>query len=699
MSSFQILPPTQINFYSDFDTSLPTPLHTTHSAPTSDDGDCVIYDNDSTFRQVHAVLQPHDRHCMNGQYYFSHPDIRVEASTPSPLPPAYDTRQDSVASGSGPVGSSEYDWQMYGMGMGLPVTTTHRPFKRARTHQRTPSASTVASTGPASPYTASSFNPQIANTDYSPNSPAQAAYADQALYPKNLPTPLQTPTEPSFYNYYIPTQAAQNAHLAMKGFAIDHHTSDDIASGFYQGSRQSMSSHGNDSPSTPRSGVGETYDAKNYVQNGSLNSNPNVQLFRTESQAYQDELYNSSTNYTSVPATTSKRNPDRLTPHRNLVNERLQTANLARSTSPSSALSRERSPFRDGSALGSDWSTVQAMGTASSIRQQQRAEAAEVEYAQHQPQLRREPTKTISPKDAMLEYTEGDQSSLFQDNIPQGYKQFTGSNDTWQNDFVSQPGASFGNLVAAGPMAPFRASSADGNHEANFNFGQLPPTQQHQPSQIQAVQLQNNSYAAPKMNFADETPEFPAQLTSMESSISDHGPPVSSQESYHQSSMPQRPSDTRARTGTYTCTYHGCTQRFESHNSLKKHKLDTHRSQPKEPMSDDNTDGSTSPRSTESPTPSTAGMTSAAIQARNSQAGPHKCTRINPSTNKPCNTIFSRPYDLTRHEETIHNGRKTKVRCPMCREEKTFSRNDALTRHMRVVHPEVETFGKRGRRD
>ncbi|KAF2207280.1 hypothetical protein CERZMDRAFT_51545 [Cercospora zeae-maydis SCOH1-5] len=91
-------------------------------------------------------------------------------------------------------------------------------------------------------------------------------------------------------------------------------------------------------------------------------------------------------------------------------------------------------------------------------------------------------------------------------------------------------------------------------------------------------------------------------------------------------------------------------------------------------------------------------MTSAALLARNSQAGPHKCTRINPSTGKPCNTIFSRPYDLTRHEDTIHNNRKQKVRCPMCREEKTFSRNDALTRHMRVVHPEVESMGKRPRR-
>ncbi|KAK8208923.1 hypothetical protein BKA81DRAFT_300525 [Phyllosticta paracitricarpa] len=91
-------------------------------------------------------------------------------------------------------------------------------------------------------------------------------------------------------------------------------------------------------------------------------------------------------------------------------------------------------------------------------------------------------------------------------------------------------------------------------------------------------------------------------------------------------------------------------------------------------------------------------MTSAALLARNSQSGPHKCERTNPTTGKPCNTIFSRPYDLTRHEDTIHNARKQKVRCALCVEEKTFSRNDALTRHMRVVHPDVDFPGKHRRR-
>lgn len=181
----------------------------------------------------------------------------------------------------------------------------------------------------------------------------------------------------------------------------------------------------------------------------------------------------------------------------------------------------------------------------------------------------------------------------------------------------------------------------------------------------------------------------------------------SSQESATSTQI-QRPSNTSADTGSYTCTYHGCALRFESSVKLQKHKREAHQPQ-RESLSVYS--GTTSPASpmspgesdSQSPGPmsvsSGSGMTSSALLARNSQAGPHKCSRINPSTGKPCNTIFSRPYDLTRHEDTIHNRQKQKVRCQYCREEKTFSRNDALTRHMRVVHPEVDFQGKRGKRD
>ncbi len=140
------------------------------------------------------------------------------------------------------------------------------------------------------------------------------------------------------------------------------------------------------------------------------------------------------------------------------------------------------------------------------------------------------------------------------------------------------------------------------------------------------------------------------------------------------SGTPQRPSDNWAG-GTYTCTYHGCTLRFDEPALLQEHKREHKR-------------GNGVGR------PGAAGMTSALL---NTQSGPHQCDRINPSTGKPCNTVFSRPYDLTRHEDTIH-ARKQKVRCDRCTDEKTFSRADALTRHYRTCHPKVELPSKQRRR-
>jgi len=103
------------------------------------------------------------------------------------------------------------------------------------------------------------------------------------------------------------------------------------------------------------------------------------------------------------------------TPHRNLVNERLQTANIARSVSPPPAL---RSPLTHGSPLAPASprvSTYYGMG------QQQEERTAQVGEAQHRYQ--REPTKTTSPKDALLDYTDTNQPSLFQDPFPTADKQ------------------------------------------------------------------------------------------------------------------------------------------------------------------------------------------------------------------------------------------------------------------------------------
>ncbi|AOA64099.1 Transcription factor [Komagataella phaffii CBS 7435] len=105
----------------------------------------------------------------------------------------------------------------------------------------------------------------------------------------------------------------------------------------------------------------------------------------------------------------------------------------------------------------------------------------------------------------------------------------------------------------------------------------------------------------------------------------------------------------------------------------------------------------------------------------------HQCQLVNPTTGQKCFKQFSRPYDLIRHQETIHAERKKIFRCILCETDalrhenrvpayydgckfvsvptesgelarvvlpdqppriskKTFSRGDALSRHVRVKH-------------
>ncbi|KAF8002911.1 hypothetical protein HF325_002156 [Metschnikowia pulcherrima] len=85
--------------------------------------------------------------------------------------------------------------------------------------------------------------------------------------------------------------------------------------------------------------------------------------------------------------------------------------------------------------------------------------------------------------------------------------------------------------------------------------------------------------------------------------------------------------------------------------------------------------------------------TAAEILATNPE---HQCELVNPLNGKPCNRKFSRPYDLIRHQETIHASEKKIYRCVICEGRanggpgngklKTFSRNDALSRHIKVKH-------------
>ena len=429
-------------------------------------------------------------------------------------------------------------------------------------------------------------------------------------------------------------------------------------------------------------------------------------LDRTMTDVYADELYNPSFHITSAPPTSTPAPIVTLSPQNDVFSQRLQAANsqhlnASNTQAPLTIPSRDRSPFRQGSPLAPSGNNFPAQspnlrfGTATHMREQQKLEddARALQRQLERTSPGQTTPKTISPKDVDLVYHESEEDAnapLFPQQQqtqrhPSQYRQQPAiSQDPSESDNASI--RSYGSMATTRreSSSAYSTSSQATQQQGNFNFA--PPavagSVRQIPQQYPFVPQQRRQPS----NLSSVTEDFPATLTSMESSSSEYAPDASES---------KKPAGTTADTGTYTCTYHGCTLRFDTPAKLQRHKREGHRN---------------------SATVMTGGegMTSAA--QRNTQAGPHKvgrhrspvllnahanltqCERINPSTGKPCNTIFSRPYDLTRHEDTIHNARKLKVHCPLCTEEKTFSRNDALTRHLRVVHPEHVDMSKSRRR-
>jgi hypothetical protein len=411
-------------------------------------------------------------------------------------------------------------------------------------------------------------------------------------------------------------------------------------------------------------------------------------LDRTMTDIYADELYNPSFQITSAPPTSTPAPTVTLSPQNDVFSQRLQAANsqhlnASNTQAPLTIPSRERSPFRQGSPLAPSGNNFAAQspnlrfGTATHMREQQKAEndARALQRQLERTSPEQTTPKTISPKDVDLVYHESEEDAnapLFPQQQqtqrhPSQYRQQPAiSQDPSESDNASI--RSYGSMATTRreSSSAYSTSSQATQQQANFNFA--PPavagSVRQIPQQYPFVPQQRRQPS----NLSSVTEDFPVTLTSMESSSSEYAP---------ETSESKKPAGASADTGTYTCTYHGCTLRFDTPAKLQRHKREGH-------------------RNSASVVNGGEGMTSAA--QRNTQAGPHKCERINPSTGKPCNTIFSRPYDLTRHEDTIHNARKLKVHCPLCTEEKTFSRNDALTRHLRVVHPEHVDMSKSRRR-
>lgn len=560
-------------------------------------------------------------------------------------------------------------------------------------HNRDSSMSSIGSHGPQSPYSYNSANPQIAVSD-SGDAFHGLSMADDQSYQLVAKVPNAASHDTFYANYpYTDTTNMQSySHMQVpqksrsdRGALLP---APDFSSGGSSNSRPASvaSSIASDSPATPvapepsedekRRKAGEDFflqnlpvvDCQGHPRSPSLHQAGLIhvpKLARTVTDVYNDELFNpnfaASTTSPSQPTITS------MSPTHEIFSQRVQAANsqhLNTTQSPLSSNSRGRSPFKQSSPLApapaQDFPQVSnnmRFDTAQQVRERRKAEQESVQALR--PTMAQSingspnnnttnnASHTISPQDALLEFNDADGTNNFP-LFPSTQSAF----DTTQLSKAASHASNFGPL------------SLDTAFDA------------YMPSQLSAGLQLPQQY--PFVSKHRQQPSLPS-VSNGSFSVSSHvGSSPSTSTSPPASASPQRPGHVGADGGTYTCTYHGCTQRFETPALLQKHKREGHRQ----------AHGLNGLRRPDGPTPTYF----------NTQAGPHKCERINPSTGKPCQTVFSRPYDLTRHEDTIHNARKQKVRCDVCTEEKTFSRADALTRHYRVCHPDLEFPGKHRKR-
>jgi len=555
----------------------------------------------------------------------------------------------------------------------------------ARTHYRESSLSTVGSAGPASPYNGSTPHPHVLLPSDSEANYDGLPILDQASYhtfSKPL-TPSHTPSQdnflvPSYQQNYNLSSYNANSHIAaLIAMQRQQQASGDDesmpTSDYGHSGRPSVAST-HESPATPPV-AGEYEDQSRKIEFRNVSAIP--KLDRTMSDIYNDELYSPSFTYTSAPSTKGENMP-MSHPQSAVFSQMLQAANnqhlSAPSRSPLGDQGRDQKiAFREGSPLApvsnSFGSPQMRFGSAQQMRERQKAENDDRILQQQMQRTSPVQTapKTISPRDALLDYHESEEESAMPLFPPQksryGIQTHTGREHSQSDmdDTASQQ--SYGSMATSRRESSSAYSTSSQTTQQGNGFTFAPPSV---PGGIRVPQQypfvpQQRRQPSNMSNLTDRSPEFPSTLSSMESSSSEYKP---------DSSDLMKPVGSSADGGTYTCTYHGCTLRFETPAKLQKHKREGHRQS----------------------VPLVSGSSTAT--AAQSQAGPHCCRRINPSTNKPCNTVFSRPYDLTRHEHSIHNPQKIKTRCPLCKEEKTFSRGDALTRHLKVVHPHYQPATK-----
>ncbi|KAK9249596.1 hypothetical protein V1506DRAFT_526447 [Lipomyces tetrasporus] len=282
------------------------------------------------------------------------------------------------------------------------------------------------------------------------------------------------------------------------------------------------------------------------------------------------------------------------------------------------------------------------------MQQQQQQQQIQSLPLSRQPQLiEQTSTKTISPKEALLDYVEGEESISDPEAAQVGTSRL----------FAPTPSSSSSSSMNAKLEDPSDVESGD--DFADFELFARPTS--YPRSQAQYEHL-NEDLGTPTQSSVVSSPggsdyedSSTSNNASTASSIGSKHIGVSLDRGLNISSPAARTPEGSDEPAIFVCP--DCGKRFPKAHNLQLH------------------------RRTHSLTPPRKKVPLSA------QTGPHRCTWINPATGKICNKVFSRPYDLIRHQETIHASNRKTFKCELCGDDtKTFSRQDALARHIRVKH-------------
>ncbi|KAI9886037.1 MAG: hypothetical protein M1823_002157 [Watsoniomyces obsoletus] len=516
----------------------PTPVWAPWSTVALDQQQPIYLDAEALSRiprQHHQQQQPHPSGLMSESSSLQQPPIQFHPSTPGQFIPDTDTTWSTVEEGVAQLGQA------------MVQQRGSESDARLKMHQRAHSNSSIASTGPASPFDTNSIsNPYIVSSNN--NTPGSNMTVDSPGFDagsptdhnsKAVPTPSHTPLRQT---YLLPEGDYSSTNMRRR-CSMAHRRSTSLG----------------DAPSslTPATTYGEQHsESRSAVTNttsaldawigqgpGEVDSNNNKsivpKLQRTTTDAIEDELFpptslgTISTSPSISPSThrrTVSENQNLLSPYRTVFNERMYAANQAhlleaRGSSPgTTTLSRERSPFRQGSPYAPSVSSFDTpsphhhhhsrFGSLSSTGRG----GSQVMEVSVPDEVTAPPRATISPRDVQLEFHDVDEDSqmpLFPPMSESNTEQLPVTTST-SFDFSSPPIPSAATtgihtllppLPQQYPFIPHPRLVEAGNNNNNNNNGSF--TQQHPSS--------------------DSIPEFPAHLTSMETSsnrLSSHDAPL-----------------------------------------------------------------------------------------------------------------------------------------------------------------------------